>query len=119
MDTLLNAEEREFAQQMRQFYRKEIPEELRFKVATGQELSKEDIVNSKRILNQHGYEVPYWPVERGVQDWTPGQRHIWLEDMQLACVTQPLPSNLSMVRPVIATCGSQELKERLLTPTAY
>lgn len=29
MDTLLNAEEREFAQQMRQFYRTEIPEELR------------------------------------------------------------------------------------------
>ena len=31
MDTLLNAEERDFAQQMRQFYRTEIPEELRLR----------------------------------------------------------------------------------------
>ncbi|WP_209370413.1 acyl-CoA dehydrogenase family protein [Brevibacterium renqingii] len=118
MDTLLNAEEREFAQQMRQFYRTEIPEELRFKVATGQELSKDEMVTSQRILNQHGYAVPNWPVEWGGQDWTPVQRHIWLEEMQLACVPQPLPFNVSMVGPVIATFGSQELKERFLPATA-
>ncbi|WP_268826739.1 acyl-CoA dehydrogenase family protein [Brevibacterium sp. UCMA 11754] len=112
MDTLLNAEEREFAQKMRQFYRTEIPEELRFKVATGQELTKEDMVTSQRILNQHGYAVPNWPVEWGGQDWTPVQRHIWLEEMQLACVPQPLPFNVSMVGPVIATFGSQERRSR-------
>jgi alkylation response protein AidB-like acyl-CoA dehydrogenase len=118
MDTLLSAEEREFAQQMRQFYRTEIPEELRFKVATGQELTKDDMVTSQRILNKHGYAVPNWPVEWGGQDWTPVQRHIWLEEMQLACVPQPLPFNVSMVGPVIATFGSQELKERFLPATA-
>ncbi|GAA1929485.1 MULTISPECIES: acyl-CoA dehydrogenase family protein [Brevibacterium] len=118
MDTLLNAEEREFAQKMRQFYRTEIPEELRFKVATGQELTKEDMVTSQRILNQHGFAVPNWPVEWGGQDWTPVQRHIWLEEMQLACVPQPLPFNVSMVGPVIATFGSQEIKERFLPATA-
>jgi alkylation response protein AidB-like acyl-CoA dehydrogenase len=118
MDTLLSAEEREFAQQMRQFYRTEIPEELRFKVATGQELTKDDMVTSQRILNKHGYAVPNWPVEWGGQDWTPVQRHVWLEEMQLACVPQPLPFNVSMVGPVIATFGSQELKERFLPATA-
>lgn len=118
MDTLLSAEERDFAQQMRQFYRTEIPEELRFKVATGQELTKDDMVTSQQILNKHGYAVPNWPVEWGGQDWTPVQRHIWLEEMQLACVPQPLPFNVSMVGPVIATFGNQELKERFLPATA-
>jgi alkylation response protein AidB-like acyl-CoA dehydrogenase len=38
--------------------------------------------------------------------------------MQLACVPVPLVFNASMVGPVIATFGSQELKERFLPPTA-
>ena len=62
--------------------------------------------------------MPNWPVEWGGQDWTPVQRHIWLEEMQLACVPQPLPFNVSMVGPVIATFGSQEIKERFLPATA-
>ena len=84
MDQLLNQEERDFAQHMRAFYRTEIPEEIRYRVAVGEELSKDDIVTTQRILNKNGYAVPNWPVEWGGQDWTPVQRHIWLEEMQLA-----------------------------------
>ena len=62
--------------------------------------------------------MPNWPVEWGGQDWTPVQRHIWLEEMQLASVPTPLPFNTAMVGPVIATFGSQELKERFLPATA-
>ena len=101
---------------MRDFYRTEIPEAIRYKVATGQEMGKDDLVTTQRILNKHGYAVPNWPVEWGGQDWTPVQRHIWLEEMQLACVPQPLAFNASMVGPVIAAFGSQEIKERFLRP---
>jgi hypothetical protein len=38
--------------------------------------------------------------------------------MRLACVPEPLAFNASMVGPVIARFGSQELKERFLPPTA-
>jgi alkylation response protein AidB-like acyl-CoA dehydrogenase len=62
--------------------------------------------------------VPNWPVEWGGKDWTPLQRHIWHEEMQLACVPPPLAFNASMVGPVIAAFGSQELKERFLPKTA-
>ena len=118
MDNLLNEQELEFAQQMREFYRTEIPEDIRRRNAAGEPLSKEDHITTMRILNKHGYAVPNWPVEWGGQDWTPVQRHIWLEEMQLASVPTPLPFNASMVGPVIATFGSQELKERFLPPTA-
>lgn len=118
MDNLLSKEELEFAQHMREFYRTEIPEDIRRRNAIGEELSKEDMVTSMQILNKHGYAVPNWPVEWGGQDWTPVQRHIWLEEMQLASVPSPLAFNASMVGPVIATFGSQEIKERFLPKTA-
>ena len=66
------------------------------------------------MLNAAGLAVPHWPVEWGGQDWTPLQRHIWREEMQLACVPEPLAFNASMVGPVIAAFGSQEQKERFL-----
>ncbi len=118
MDDLLNAEERAFAEQMREFYRTEIPEDIRRRNASGETQGKEDLVTTQQILNKHGYAVPHWPVEWGGQDWTPVQRHIWLEEMQLASVPAPLAFNTSMVGPVIATFGSQELKERFLPATA-
>jgi alkylation response protein AidB-like acyl-CoA dehydrogenase len=62
--------------------------------------------------------VPNWPVEWGGKDWTPLQRHIWHEEMQLAGVMPPLAFNASMVGPVIAAFGSQEIKERFLPKTA-
>ncbi|WP_134323805.1 acyl-CoA dehydrogenase family protein [Cumulibacter soli] len=118
MDQLYSKEEREFAEQMREFYRTKIPKEIREMNARGEINGKEPIVTTQKILNEHGYAVPNWPVEWGGQDWTPVQRHIWLQEMELANVPQPLAFNASMVGPVIAQFGSQEIKERFLPKTA-
>ena len=69
-------------------------------------------------MNEAGIAVPNWPVEWGGQDWTPLQRHIWHEEMQLACVPPPLAFNANMIGPVIANFGSEEQKKRFLPPTA-
>src|SRR5690348_5690737 len=114
----LTEEESAFAAQMRSFFTTEIPAEIREKVAAGRHLDKDDFVTSQRILNAAGLAVPNWPVEWGGKDWTPLQRHIWHEEMQLACVPAPLTFNANMIGPVIANFGSQELKERFLPPTA-
>ena len=45
-------------------------------------------------------------------------RSIWHEEMQRAYVPVPLAFNASMIGPVIAQFGSQEMKERFLPPTA-
>lgn len=118
MDSLFSKEELEFAEEMRNFYRTEIPEEIRYRVAIGQEVSKDDMVTSQRILNKHGLAVPNWSLEYGGRDWTPVQRHIYLDEMQTACVPHPLPFNASMVGPVIDTFGSKEIKDRFLPATA-
>jgi alkylation response protein AidB-like acyl-CoA dehydrogenase len=114
----LSPEDAAFREEMRQFFTTEVPQEIRDAVAARRELSKEQIVQSQRILNAAGLAVPNWPVEWGGRDWTPLQRHIWHEEMQRACVPIPLAFNASMVGPVIAAFGSQEQKERFLPATA-
>jgi alkylation response protein AidB-like acyl-CoA dehydrogenase len=114
----LTDDERAFRDEMREFYTTQIPAELREKVRRGVELDKDDCVRSQQILNAAGLAVPHWPVEWGGKAWTPIQHHIWLDEMQLASVPEPLTFNTGMVGPVIAHFGSQEIKERFLPPTA-
>ncbi|MCW4386283.1 acyl-CoA dehydrogenase family protein [Salinibacterium sp. SYSU T00001] len=114
----LSPEDQAFREEMREFFTTQVPERIRSKVIAREELSKEEWVESQQVLNAAGLAVPGWPVEWGGKDWTQLQRHIWHEEMQLAGVPQPLAFNASMVGPVIANFGSQEIKERFLAKTA-
>jgi alkylation response protein AidB-like acyl-CoA dehydrogenase len=118
MDLALSKDDRDFAEEMRAFFTSEIPADIRERLGRGEHATKDDVVTSQRILNQHGYAVPHWPVEWGGRDWTPIQRHLWAEEMTAANVPHPIVFNTAMIGPVIATFGSQELKERFLPPTA-
>src|ERR1700757_2578123 len=118
MQLALTTEEAAFRDELRSFYTTKIPEELREAVREGMGVTKDHIVTSQKILNEHGLAVPNWPVEWGGKDWTPTQYQIWADEMQLACVPEPLSFNTKMVGPVIAEFGSQEIKERFLPPTA-
>jgi alkylation response protein AidB-like acyl-CoA dehydrogenase len=118
MELALSKEDRAFAEEMRAFFTSEIPADIRDRLGRGLHPTKDDIVTSQRILNAHGLAVPHWPLEWGGRDWTPLQRHLWSEEMTLAHVPHPIVFNTAMVGPVIATFGSQELKERFLPATA-
>ena len=114
----LSPEDEAFRAEMREFFTTKVPQEIRDTVAARKELSKDQFVESMRILNAAGIAVPNWPVEWGGKDWTPLQKHIWHEELQLACVPLPLTFNANMVGPVIAAFGSQDIKERFLAKTA-
>ena len=118
MDLALSKEDRAFAERMRAFFTTEIPAEIRERLARGEHPTKDDIVTTQRILNEHDLAVPHWPAAWGGQDWTSIQRHLWSEEMQIAHVPPPITFNTAMVGPVIATFGSQEQKERFLPATA-
>ncbi|MGW0183797.1 acyl-CoA dehydrogenase family protein, partial [Nocardia sp. NPDC003345] len=118
MKLTLSPDEVAFRDELRKIYSTAIPAEIRERVKYGHELSREDIVTAHRALNEHGLAVPNWPVEWGGKDWTPMQRHLWQDEMQLASVPDPLTFNATMVGPVIAQFGSEELKKRFLPPTA-
>ena len=118
MKLRLSDEDAAFREEMRTFFTTQVPQHIRDTVAARHELTKEQIVESQQVLNAAGLAVPNWPVEWGGKDWTPLQRHIWHEEMQLASVPTPLAFNASMVGPVIAAFGTEELKQRFLPPTA-
>lgn len=114
----LSPDEQAFREEMRTFFTTKVSQSIRDTVAAGRELTREQWIESQQALNAAGLAVPHWPVEWGGQDWTPLQRHIWREEMQLACVPEPLAFNAGMIGPVIAAFGSQEQKERFLPATA-
>jgi alkylation response protein AidB-like acyl-CoA dehydrogenase len=114
----LSDEDAAFREELRRIYTTAVPDDLRKRAQVGALRYPDDLVTSQRILNEHGLAVPNWPVEWGGKEWTPLQRQIWLDEMQLAGVPEPLPFNAKMVGPVIAQFGSLALKERFLAPTA-
>ncbi len=118
MQLALSAEDAEFRDEMREFFTTKIPQEIRDAVRDRRELDRDQYVESVQIMNAHGLAVPNWPTEWGGRDWTPLRRHIWHEEMQRAFVPVPLAFNASMIGPVIAQFGSQEMKEKFLPPTA-
>ena len=118
MQLQLSPEMQAFREEMRTFFTTQVPQEIRDTVAAHRHVSKEQYVEAQRALNAAGLCVPHWPVEWGGKDWTPLQRHIWREEMQLAHVPEPLAFNTSMIGPVLAQFGNQEQKDRFLAKTA-
>ncbi|MGV9826926.1 MULTISPECIES: acyl-CoA dehydrogenase family protein [unclassified Gordonia (in: high G+C Gram-positive bacteria)] len=118
MHLKFDSDELEFREELRSFFTTKIPEDIRERVASGTAVLPDDLITTQRILNAEGLATPGWPVEWGGKDWTPIQRNIYHDQLSLNHVLDPLTFNVNMVGPVIATFGSQELKERFLPATA-
>src|SRR3954452_17164268 len=114
----LSPEDQAFRDEMCTFFTTAVPQTIRDAVAAHRELTKAQYDETQRTLKPAGLAVLHWPVEWAGRDWTPLQRHIWREEMQLACVPEPLAFNASMIGPVLAAFGTQEQKERFLPATA-
>ena len=106
MDLNFTDEELAFREEARRFFRTAVPEAIRAKVAEGEGLTREDMITSQRILNQHGWATPNWPVEWGGKAWSPVQVYLYQDEMQLANVprrsrsTSPWSARSSRSSPV-------------------
>ncbi|MGA8209038.1 MAG: acyl-CoA dehydrogenase family protein [Nocardioidaceae bacterium] len=118
MQLALSQQDAAFRGEMREFFTTQVPRHIRDSVAARRELSRDQVVESQRVLNAAGLAVPHWPQEWGGRGWSALRRHIWHEEMQRACVPPPLSFNTNMVGPVIATFGSRAQQERFLPATA-
>ncbi len=118
MDLGVTPDELAFREEARRFFRTEIPQPIRDKVAEGEGLTRDDMITSQRILNARGWATPNWPVQWGGQDWSPVQVYMYQDEMQQANVPPPIGFNVTMVGPVIAQFGSDAQKQRFLPQTA-
>ena len=80
------------ARKGRHFFHTAIPESIRAKVAEGEGLTKDDMVTSQRILNQHGWCTVNWPVEWGGKDWSPVQVYLYRTRCSRRTCRHRLPS---------------------------
>jgi pimeloyl-CoA dehydrogenase large subunit len=118
MDLNLSPEEAAFRDEVRAFIKAELSPETQEKMLLGREIGKRDFVEWQGKLNKKGWAVPHWPVEYGGKNWSPMQEYILLNEIEQAPAPSPLPFNVSMVGPVIATFGSEAQKQKFLPDTA-
>jgi pimeloyl-CoA dehydrogenase large subunit len=118
MDLNLSPEEAAFRDEVRAFIKAELSTATREKMILGREIGKHDFVEWQGKLNAKGWAVPHWPAEYGGKNWSPMQEYILLNEIEQAPAPSPLPFNVSMVGPVIATFGSEDQKKQFLPDTA-
>jgi len=108
----------EYRNEVRDWLEKNLPTDLRTKVAMHERLSKDDIVRWHKILASKGWIAPAWPVEWGGTGWNLVQRYIFEEECGYAGAPQLPRFALSMCAPVLLRFGSEEQKKRFL-PAIY
>ncbi|MEA2840903.1 MAG: hypothetical protein QOF41_2233 [Methylobacteriaceae bacterium] len=114
MDLRFTGEELAFRDEVRTFFKENLPPAIREKLKEGRHTSKDELVEWTRILNKKGWAVSHWPKEFGGTGWTPVQQYIFLDELQQAPAPSPLPFGVSMVGPVIYTFGSDAQKKQFL-----
>ncbi len=114
MDLRFTDDEIAFREEVRTFFRENLPDDIRKKLVDGEHMDKDDLVRWSRILNEKGWAVPHWPVEYGGTGWDPMRQYIYLEESQKFPAPQPLAFGVNMVGPVIYTFGNEEQKKRFL-----
>ena len=97
MDLAFTKEEVAFREEVRQFFKDNVPPETRRKLVEGRHLSKDEMVTWWRILNKKGWAVPHWPVEWGGTGWSSVKQYIFREEMQQTPAPEPLPFGVNMV----------------------
>ncbi|GJD51164.1 Putative acyl-CoA dehydrogenase FadE17 [Methylobacterium crusticola] len=114
MDLRFTPEERAFREEVRSFFKENLPDEIRQKLVDGRHPSKDDIVTWQKILNRQGWAVPNWPVEWGGTGWDPVRQYIFLDELQSFPAPSPLQFGVYMVGPVIAQFGNEAQKAHYL-----
>ncbi len=114
MHATFSAEEIAFRDEVRAFFRDNIPDDIRLKQREGVPLERDDFIRFQKILYAKGWAAINWPVEYGGTGWSATQKYIFATEMAEANAPDIIPFGLGMVGPVIYTYGSEAQKERFL-----
>src|ERR1700716_1927457 len=114
MDLSFSKEEVAFRDEVRAFFRDNVPPSTRQKLQEGRHLGKQEMVEWWRILNRKGWGCSHWPKEYGGTGWSAVQHYIFNEDLQMHPAPAPLAFGVSMVGPVIYTFGNEKQKKQYL-----
>lgn len=107
-------EELAFRDEVRAFFRDNLPDDIRRKQREHIPLDREDLIRFQKILYEKGWVAPNWPVEYGGTGWSATQKYIFAAELAESDAPNLVPFGLGMVGPVIYTFGNEEQKQRFL-----
>jgi alkylation response protein AidB-like acyl-CoA dehydrogenase len=114
MDLNFTADEEDFRAQVRGFFAANLPAEIREKIALGRRMTKQDMVRWQKILHEHGWGAPNWPVRFGGTGWNVVQQHIFEEERAINCAPPQNSFSMKMLAPVLQTFGSAAQQQYFL-----
>jgi len=114
MHVTFSDEELAFQDEVRAFFREELPEDIRAAMDAGAELAPEMQIRWQQTLYRKGWAGVNWPVEFGGTGWSHVQKYIFAREESFANAPIVIPFGLRMVGPVIYTFGNDEQKQRFL-----
>ena len=107
-------EDEAFRTHVRQFFASDYPQDILEKTRNGQTLSREDTIRSQVALQSRGWFAVTWPKENGGPGWTPRQRYIFDEELELAGAPGVSPMGVIYVGPLLCAYGTDWQKETWL-----
>jgi alkylation response protein AidB-like acyl-CoA dehydrogenase len=118
VDLNYSADEIAFRDEVRAWLAENLPGELRDKVLSYRELTKDDLLRWHKILAKKGWVAPFWPREWGGTDWTVVQRYIFEEECGAAGTPPIVAFGVRMCAPVLLRFGTEAQKKQFL-PRIY
>lgn len=104
-----------FRQEVRDFIRANLPEEIRTQVAADRmDMAKPDIQRWQAILHKRGWGCPGWPVEDGGAGWSVEQHYLFEREVALNDAPRGPNFGTHLLGPTLLAHGSEEHKRRFL-----
>lgn len=114
MNLRFTDEEIAFRNEVRDFFRTAIPNDIRRKVVLGQRPQREDYIRWQQILFDKGWAAPAWEPEWGGTGWDGIKQYIFKEEMHLAPALEPISFNINMIGPLLIAFGNEQQKQHFL-----
>ena len=106
MNIEFSKDDLEFQQKVRNFISKNLSNELRNKVASGSEISKEEIISWQKALHKENLFAPGWKKEFGGAELSASKRYILDQELALADTPTIIPFGVTMIGPVLMHYGT-------------
>ncbi|KLU25052.1 acyl-CoA dehydrogenase [Caballeronia mineralivorans PML1(12)] len=110
MDLNFNPEEEAFRLEVLRFLSERLPRRIADKVHAGKRLTRDDMAEWHRILNDKGWLANHWPREYGGPGWNAVQKFILENECAIAGAPRIVPFGVNMLGPVLIKYGSEAQK---------
>ncbi len=114
MDLDLTPDDKAFREQVRAFFRDELPADIAAKVEHDERLGKADMARWHAILQARGWLATGWPKEHGGPGWSAMQRYLFEFEGAVAQAPRIIQFGINMLGPVLIRFGTDAQKRRWL-----